>query len=246
MGTGHSHSHAVVGGRSEQLLWTALCLTTTFLIAEIIGGISTNSLALISDAAHMFTDSAALAVSLAVILIGKKTADHQRTFGCFRFEMLAAALNATLLFLVAIHILYEARQRFEDPPSIQSDVMLMFVFLGLIVSLISMCLLSTDKDTGLNVKGAYLEVWSDMLGSVGVIIGVLIIRYLGLEWVDPVIAVGIGLWVLPRTCALLKDSLNILLEGVPEGVALREVAATILRMPSIGSMRDLHVWSIAS
>ena len=243
---GSGHSHAAQPGQSERPLWIALILTTAFLIAEIVGGILTNSLALISDAAHMFTDTAALAISLAAIRIGKRPADNERTFGYYRFEILAAAFNAILLFLVAIYILYEAYQRLNDPPEIQSGTMLLVAALGLVVNLISMKLLSSGKDSSLNVKGAYLEVWSDMLGSVGVIIGALLIRYTGWSWIDSLIAVGIGLWVLPRTWTLLKASMNVLLEGVPEGLGIAEVREAIERVPGVASVHDLHVWSITS
>lgn len=246
MGGGHSHSHAIGEGQNARPLWIALILTSAFLVAELIGGIMTNSLALISDAAHMFTDTAALAVSLAAIQIGKKAADNQRTFGYFRFEILAAAFNAVLLFLVAIYILVEAYQRLKNPPEIQSNGMFFIACLGLVINLISMRLLSADKDSSLNVKGAYLEVWSDMLGSIGVIIGALVIRYLGYSWVDSVVAIAIGVWVLPRTWTLLKASLNILLEGVPEGIGLADVEAELLKQPSVASIHDLHVWAITS
>jgi cobalt-zinc-cadmium efflux system protein len=243
---GSGHSHAAQPGQSERPLWIALGLTTAFLIAEIIGGILTNSLALISDAAHMFTDSAALAVSLAAIRIGKRPADSNRTFGYYRFEILAAAFNAMLLFAVAIYILYEAYQRLHNPPEIQSGTMLMVASFGLVVNLVSMRLLSSGKDSSLNVKGAYLEVWSDMLGSIGVIIGALVIRHTGWTWVDSVIAVAIGLWVLPRTWTLLKASMNVLLEGVPEGLGIAEVKDAIAGVPGVASVHDLHVWSITS
>lgn len=243
---GSGHSHAAQQSQNERPLWIALVLTTTFLVAEILGGILTNSLALISDAAHMFTDSAALAVSLAAIRIGKRPADSQRTFGYYRFEILAAAFNAILLFLVAIYILYEAYQRLNNPPEIQSGTMLLVAAFGLVVNLISMRLLSSGKDASLNVKGAYLEVWSDMLGSIGVIIGALVIRYTGWSWVDSAIAVGIGLWVLPRTWTLLKASMNVLLEGTPEGLGLDEVKEALSRIPGVASVHDLHVWSITS
>jgi cobalt-zinc-cadmium efflux system protein len=216
------------------------------MIAEIIGGILTNSLALISDAAHMFTDTAALAISLAAIRIGKRPADSARTFGYYRFEILAAAFNALLLFAVAVYILYEAWQRLRNPPEIQSGAMLLVAAFGLVVNLISMRLLSSGKDSSLNVKGAYLEVWSDMLGSIGVILGALVIRYKGWGWVDSVIAVAIGLWVLPRTWTLLKASMNVLLEGVPEGLGIAEVCETIAGIPGVTSVHDLHVWSITS
>jgi len=243
---GSGHSHAAQPGQNERPLWIALGFTTAFLIAEIIGGILTNSLALISDAAHMFTDTAALAISLAAIRIGKRPADSERTFGYYRFEILAAAFNAMLLFLVAIYILYEAYQRLHNPPEIQSGTMLVVAAFGLVVNLISMKLLSSGKDSSLNVKGAYLEVWSDMLGSIGVIIGALVIRYTGWGWVDSAIAVAIGLWVLPRTWTLLKASMNVLLEGVPEGLGIADVKEAIARVPGVASVHDLHVWSITS
>ncbi|CAN7400274.1 cation diffusion facilitator family transporter [Massilia sp. LjRoot122] len=243
---GAGHSHAPQPGQNERPLWIALILTTAFLIAEIIGGILTNSLALISDAAHMFTDTAALAISLAAIRIGKRPADSARTFGYYRFEILAAAFNAILLFLVAIYILYEAYERLGTPPDIESGTMLVVAAFGLMVNLISMRLLSSGKDSSLNVKGAYLEVWSDMLGSIGVIIGALVIRYTGWGWVDSLIAVGIGLWVLPRTWTLLKESMNVLLEGVPEGLGIDQVRDAILRVPGVVSVHDLHVWAITS
>lgn len=243
---GSGHSHAALPGQSERPLWIALMLTTAFLVAEIIGGILTNSLALISDAAHMFTDSAALAISLVAIRIGRRPADSARTFGYYRFEILAAALNAVLLFMVAMYILYEAYLRLDDPPEIQSGTMLIVAAIGLVVNLISMKLLSGGKDASLNIKGAYLEVLSDMLGSIGVIIGALVIRYTGWTWVDSVIAVGIGLWVLPRTWTLLKESMHVLLEGVPKGLGIDEINKAILGVPGVASVHDLHVWSITS
>lgn len=241
-----SHANDGTEGKNERPLWIALILTTTFLIAEVVGGVMTNSLALISDAAHMFTDSAALAVSLAAIRIGKRAADNLRTFGYYRFEILAAAFNAVLLFMVAMYILYEAYQRINNPPEIQTSAMLIVATLGLAINLISMRLLANDKDKSLNVKGAYLEVWSDMLGSVGVIAGAIIIRVTGWPWVDSAIAVLIGLWVLPRTWTLLKESMNILLEGVPDGLDLIKIADTLGKIHCVSSIHELHVWAITS
>jgi cobalt-zinc-cadmium efflux system protein len=243
---GAGHSHGVAAGQNEKPLWIALALTTLFLTAEIVGGILTNSLALISDAAHMFTDAAALAISLAAMRIGRRPADGNRTFGYYRFEILAAAFNAILLFLVAIYIIFEAYMRLQTPAEIESGAMLVIAAIGLVVNLISMRLLSAGKDASLNVKGAYLEVWSDMLGSVGVIAGALVIRATGWLWVDSVIAVGIGLWVLPRTWTLLRESMNVLLEGVPGGLATADLTAAVLSIPGVQSLHDLHVWSISS
>lgn len=243
---GAGHSHAVPGTQNERALRFALLLTTVFLIAEVVAGVLTGSLALISDAAHMFTDAAALAIALVAVRIGKRPADSQRTFGYYRFEILAAAFNAILLFLVAIYILFEAYQRLKSPPEIQSTGMLIVAVMGLVINLVSMRLLSGGKEHSLNVKGAYLEVWSDMLGSIGVIAGALIIRFTGWSWVDSLVAVAIGLWVLPRTWLLLKESLNVLLEGVPEGIGLDQVQQAILAVPGVQSLHDLHVWTISS
>lgn len=241
-----THTHALPTSQNEKFLWIALGLTSSFLIAEVIGGIITGSLALLSDAAHMFTDASALAISLAAMRIAKRPADLRRTFGYHRFEILAAAFNAILLFLVAIYILYEAYQRFNFPAEVQPIGMLVIASIGLIVNLISMRLLSAGKDTSLNVKGAYLEVWSDMLGSIGVIAGALLIRFTGWVWVDSAIAVAIGLWVLPRTWMLLKESLNILLEGVPEGMDIDEIQKSMLAVPGVISVHDFHLWAITS
>jgi len=243
MGAGHDHSHAT---GNERALKIALALTSTFLLAELIGGILTKSLALISDAAHMFTDAAALAIALAAIQIGKRPADKQRTFGYYRFEILAAAFNALLLFGVALYILYEAYQRLRAPAEVQSLGMLGIATIGLVVNIVSMRVLAGGREQSLNIKGAYLEVWSDLLGSIGVIFAAIVIRFTGWTWVDSAIAALIGLWVLPRTWILLKSSINILLEGVPEDIDLPSVEQALLTIPGVRSMHDLHVWSLTS
>ena len=241
---GHAHNHAA-GANSRMLGW-ALVLTTTFLIAELIGSFVFNSLALLSDAAHMFTDSAALAIALAAIRIGQRPADDARTFGYRRFEILAAAFNALLLFAVAGYVLWEGIQRFLEPAEVQSTGMLIIASIGLVVNIIAMRLLSGGKDQSLNVKGAYLEVWADMLGSVGVIVGAIVIMVAGWQWVDPLVAIGIGLWVLPRTWILLKDTMQILLEGTPRGVDLTKLRNGIEATPGVVGVHDLHVWSLTS
>lgn len=241
-----SHDHALPSTGNERRLWVALVLTTTFMVAEVVAGVLTNSLALISDAAHMLTDAAALAIALAAVQIGKRKADSARTFGYYRFEILAAAFNCLMLFGVAIYILVEAYARFKNPPEVQSGAMMVVAILGLVINLISMKLLQSGKDASLNVKGAYLEVWSDMLGSLGVILGALIIRFTGWTMVDAIIAVLIGLWVLPRTWVLLKESLNILLEGVPSGMNLEEILRKMSVAKGVKSIHDLHVWALTS
>ena len=243
---GHDHSHAVVTEGNAKKLTFALVLTTTFLVIEVIAGFMTQSLALLSDAAHMFTDAAALAIALVAIKIGKLPADDKRTFGYQRFEILAALFNAMMLVVVAIYILYEAYQRFSHPPEIQSLGMMIVAVIGLIINLISMKILFSSSQESLNVKGAYLEVLSDAVGSVGVIIGATVIYFTGWMWVDTIIAVLIGFWVLPRTWVLLKQSINILLEGVPEEIDIEKLRNDLLALKGVESIHQLKVWAITS
>ena len=248
---GHGHDHGAGGhnhaaGANAKMLSWALALTFTYFIAEVIGGFVFNSLALLSDAAHMMTDVMALVIALLAIKLGQKAADDKRTFGYRRFEILAAAFNAVLLFGVAIYVFVEAIKRFNSPQEVQSWGMLIVASIGLVVNVISMRLLMAGKEGSFNVKGAYLEVWADMIGSVGVIAGALVIRFTGWTWVDPIVAVGIGLWVLPRTWVLLRDTTNVLLEGVPGGLELGEVREAIAATPGVTGLHDLHIWSMSN
>lgn len=241
---GHAHDHTKTA--NVKMLGWALGLTSTYLVAEVIGGFVFNSLALLSDAAHMMTDVAALIIALMAINLGRRAADDRRTFGYRRFEILAAAFNAVLLFAIAIYVFVEAIKRFNNPEPVQSWGMLIVAAIGLAVNLISMRLLSAGKDVSFNVKGAYLEVWADMIGSVGVIAGALVIKFTGWSWVDPIVAVAIGLWVLPRTWILLRDTTNVLLEGVPGGLSLGDVRSAIASVPGVAGVHDLHVWSMSN
>lgn len=241
---GHAHSHTA--GANSRMLTIALVLSAAFLIVEIAGAFIFNSLALLSDAAHMFTDVAALAIALAAVKIGQRPADDVRTFGYRRFEILAAAFNALLLFLVAGYVLWEGVGRLLQPPPVGSTGMLVIAVLGLAVNLIAMRILSAGKDASLNLKGAYLEVWADMVGSLGVIVGAVVIMLTGWGWVDPVVAIAIGLWVLPRTWTLLKDTTRILIEGVPPHLKLAEIRKDIAGIAGVAGVHDLHVWSMTS
>ena len=243
MSAGHEHSFAQTN--STRLKW-ALLLTGSFLVAEVVGGILTGSLALISDAAHMLTDAVALAIALAAINIARRPTNDRLTYGYHRFEILAAAFNAFLLFGVAFYILYAAYERLNQPAEIQSVGMLVIAVLGLLVNLASMRLLAPAQGNSLNVKGAYLEVWSDMLGSLGVIVAAIVIRFTGWVWVDSLVAVLIGFWVLPRAWILLRESLHVLLDGVPKEIQLAELREALLGIPGVTGLHDLHVWSITS
>lgn len=241
-----AHNHALPSTGNERALWAALLLTTIFLVAEVVAGVVFNSLALIADAAHMFTDAAALAIALAAIRVGRRPADAKRAYGYHRFEILAAAFNALLLFGVAFYILFEAWQRFRSAAEVQSLPMLAVAALGLAINLVSMRLLRGGSAESLNMKGAYLEVWSDMLGSLGVIVAAMVIWFTGWSWVDAAAAAAIGLWVVPRTWLLLKESLNILLEGTPEGVDIDEVTRAMRAVDGVEDVHDLHVWALTS
>jgi len=243
---GGDHSHDHTAGANAKMLGWALALTSVYLIAEVVGGIVFNSLALLSDAAHMLTDVAALVIALIAIRVGRKAPDDRRTFGYRRFEILAAAFNALLLFGIAIYIFVEAIRRFTAPQEVQSWGMMLVAGIGLVVNLIAMKLLTAGKEGSLNVKGAYLEVWADMIGSVGVIAGAVVIRLTGWTWVDPIVAVAIGLWVLPRTWTLLRDTTNVLLEGVPGGIRLSDLRERIAATPGVAGVHDLHVWSMTA
>lgn len=230
----------------EQYLWIALILTASFTAVEFFGGLWSGSLALISDAGHMATDVAALIIALFAIKIGKRQADTKRTFGYYRYEILAAVLNAFILFLVAFYIFYQAYLRLYTPSVVASKEMLLIAIIGLIINFISIRLLHHGSQHSLNVRGAYLEAWGDMLGSIGVIIAALVIFYTHWYPIDSIIAILIGLWVLPRTWTLLKESINILLEGVPEGIELDDINQTLTKIPGVLEVHDLHVWALTS
>lgn len=242
----HAHDHNHAREAKPAALAKALALTGTFLVVEVVGGLLTGSLALLSDAAHMFTDTAALAIALAAVKIAERPADSRRTFGYQRFEILAAAVNAVLLFLVALFIIYEGWRRLVEPTQIQSLGMLAIAVVGLLVNLLAMRVLSAGQSDDVNIRGAYLEVWSDMLGSFGVIAAAVVLWLTGWTWVDTLVAIGIGLWVLPRAWSLLKETINVLLEGVPKGLDLHAIETAISEVSGVGGLHDLHVWALTS
>lgn len=244
MSGGHDHGAASI--KHEKPLWWAFGLTATFLVAELLGAYFTNSLALFSDAAHMATDTIALVIGLVSVRLSRRPPDVRRTFGFVRTEAMGAMLNGLMLFGVAVYILWEAWQRFRQPPEVASTGMLVVAILGLIVNLIAMRLLKAGSGESLNIKGAYLEVWSDMLGSLGVIVGALVIKFTGWWRIDPILAVLIGLWVLPRAWTLLKEASNVLMMGVPNGVDLEAVRRALFSHPGVIDLHDLHIWALAS
>lgn len=230
---------------ASRLRW-ALALTGTYMIAEVVGALVTGSLALLADAAHMLTDVGGLALALLAIRFAAREATPQLTYGYLRTEVLSALTNAVVLLLLTVYILYEAYQRFLAPPEIMSGPMLIVAAIGLVVNLISMRLLASGSSESLNVKGAYLEVLGDMLGSVGVIVAALIIMWTGWRLADPIMGAGIGLFIVPRTWTLLKQVTHILMEGTPPNVDLTLLERKLMDIPGVTAVQDLHVWTVTS
>ena len=212
---GHTHGGGTAAGRHKGRLKGALALTAGFMVVEAVGGVLTGSLALVADAAHMLTDAGGLALALIAIRFAERPATPQKTYGYVRLEILAALLNAVVLLLLTIFILYEAVDRFLNPPPILAGPMLAVAVVGLAVNFASMKLLAAGSSESLNMKGAYFEVMSDMLGSLGVIIAALVVMFTGWRLADPIIGAGIGLFIVPRTWPLMRQAIHILMEGTP-------------------------------
>ena len=246
----HDHAHhdhaSAAGIRHEKPLWWALALIVGFMLVEVAAAFATNSLALLSDAAHMATDALALGIALVAVRLSRRPPDARRSFGYVRTEALGALANGVLLFALAGYILYASLHRLLRPADVASLGMLVVGVLLLAVNLVAMRLLKAGSGESLNMKGAYLEVWADMLGSVGVIVGALAIHFFGWVLVDPLVAIAIGLWVLPRAWRLVRQAGHVLMMGVPDGIALDEVRAALSGVPGVVDVHDLHVWSLAS
>ncbi len=246
-GHGHGHGSAVTAaGRHRRPLFVAFGLTAAFMIVEIAAGVITGSLALLSDGAHMATDVVGLGMSLAAITLAARPAANQRTYGFYRLEVLAALANGILLFGVAGYVLFEAYRRLSDPPTVASGPLLVVAALGLIVNLISFRLLVSGAKESLNIRGAYLEVLGDLLGSVGVIVAGVIIYLTGWRYADPLIGAGIGLFILPRTWKLTGQALRILMQVAPPGLDVDAVQDRIAALAGVVEVHDLHIWTLTS
>ena len=239
-------SHGTAAAKHSKRLAIALAMTATYMVAEIIGGLITGSLALLADAAHMATDVVGLGLALLAIRFAARPATPQRTYGFLRMEVLSALTNAVILLLLTVYIIYEAYQRFLAPPEVLSGPMLIVALIGLAVNLVSMWLLIGGSKESLNVKGAYFEVLGDMLGSVGVIAASLVIMFTGWQLADPLIGAGIGLFIVPRTWILLKQAVNILMESTPANVDVEKMTTSLGSIPGVTAVHDLHVWTITS
>ncbi|MBV9950484.1 MAG: cation transporter [Acidimicrobiia bacterium] len=235
------------GERHKGRLAIALAVLCTFMVVEVVGGVLTGSLALLSDAGHMLTDVLGLGMALAAIQLASRAGSHpHRTFGLYRLEILAALANAVLLVGVAVYVLVEAIRRFSDPREVLAGPVLVVAALGLVANLVAFFLLRGGASESLNVEGAYLEVLADTVGSVGVIVGAIVLHITGWTWVDPLVGVAIGLWILPRTWRLGAQALRILVEAAPPGTDLGAIEADLGRVAGVVDVHDLHVWTLTS
>jgi cation diffusion facilitator family transporter len=246
MGHGHSHAPATAGAAQRRRLVLVLGLTVAVLAAEVVGAVLSGSLALLADAGHMATDAAGLGLALAAVTLAQRPARGRRTFGWQRVEILAAVANGLLLLAVAAYVLIEAIRRIGQPPEIGAGLMLVVASVGLVVNLGSILLLHGGRRTSLNVRGAYLEVVADALGSVAVIVAAVVIATTGWTPADIVASAVIGCLVLPRAWQLLREAFDVLLEAAPRGVDLGDVRAHILGVDGVLDVHDLHAWTITS
>ncbi|GAA1900374.1 cation diffusion facilitator family transporter [Streptomyces durmitorensis] len=249
MGAGHDHGHSHGGTATAAYrgrLRIALSITVTVMVVEIVGGIMADSLALIADATHMATDALGLGMALLAIQFANRPATENRTFGYARAEILAALANCLLLLGVGGYVLYEAIQRFITPAETEGGLTIVFGVIGLVANMISLSLLMRGQKDSLNVRGAFLEVMADALGSLAVIVAAVLILTTGWQAADPIASLVIGLMIVPRTVKLLRETLNVLLESAPKGVDMVEVRSHILDLPGVEDVHDLHAWTITS
>ena len=249
MGHGHDHAHHHhTHGANKKTLTIAFFIITGFMVIEIIGGILTNSLALLSDAGHMFSDAVSLGIGALAFQLGERVASYNKTYGYKRFEILAAFFNGVTLVLVAVFIIIEAIQRFSNPLEIASKGMLVIATIGLIVNILVAWILMRGGDTkdNLNVRAAFLHVIADMLGSVGAIIAAIVILFFGWSWADPVASLIVSCIILISGYRVTKDAIHILMEGAPSHIKVEEIIDVFKRNPGIIDIHDLHVWSITS
>lgn len=249
----HGDDHATprltagtAGVRHRRALWIAFGLTAGYMVVEFIVGFATGSLALLSDAAHMGTDVLGLGMALAAISLAARPRGGQRTFGFARLEVLAALANGILLFAVAGVVIVEAIRRWSEPPDVPGWPLIITAAIGMVINLIAMRLLMAGQRESINVRGAYLEVLADMIGSIGVIVSAIVIVTTGWPYADPIMGIAIGLFILPRTFGLVRRALRILLEAAPDHVDVGEVERALAEVDGVAGVHDVHIWTVTS
>ena len=244
--TDHAHSHHSSANANQRRLLIALAITGLMTMVELVGGLLSNSLALLGDAGHMFTDTLALGLSVVALSLAKRPASQTRTYGFHRAEVLAALANGTILVLICGFIFYEAYQRFVEPPEVRGTLMLAVAAIGLLANLVGILILRSASRDNLNVKGAFLHMWGDTISSVGVIVGGVIIWATDWTMVDPIISIFIGLLILRGAVKLVLESSDILLEAVPKHLDVTRIISALKEIEGVKDVHDVHLWTITS
>jgi len=242
----HRHGRAAARAGNRRRLALTLLLAAGYMVAEVVGGLITNSLALLADAGHMLSDVAALGLSLFAIWIAERPPTARRTYGYYRIEILAALANGAALVAVSAYIVVEAFQRLRDPPEVMGPLMLAIAAGGLVVNLLGLWILHEGRGESLNVRGAWLHVLTDALGSVGAIAAAGLIWAFAWNWADPAISVLIAILVVYSAWRLLAESVSVLMEAAPKGIDVDEVDRVMRATPGVVGVHDLHVWTITS
>ncbi|SER28905.1 cation diffusion facilitator family transporter [Microlunatus flavus] len=248
MGHDHAHAHGslTATGRHRRRLVLVMVITLAVFLAEVVGGLLSGSLALLADAGHMLTDSAGLLIALIASVLAARPATSARTFGLQRAEVLAALVNGVLLVAIAVLVLVEAVRRWQDPTQVSSGLMLVVALVGIAANVVGLLVLRGGKDESLNLRGAYLEVLGDLLGSVAVVVAAVVIWTTGWVRADALASVLVVCLILPRAWSLIRDVVDVLLEAAPRGVDLDRVRDHIQETPGVVEVHDLHVWTITS
>ncbi len=242
----HDHVHGIRGASNRTLLTISLVVTSVVMIVQVVGAILTGSLALLADAAHMFTDAAALVIALVASIVAARPANDRRTFGYRRAEVFGALINAVILIVLSLGIAWEGVKRLIDPGEVevQGGLMLIVAVVGMLANAFALWLLSAAQRTSINVRGAYLEVLGDLIGSVAVIIAAVVIVTTGWMPVDALASLLIAAMILPRAAGLLREVFSVLLEAAPEGTHVAEIREHLLGAEGVRDVHDVHVWQL--
>jgi cobalt-zinc-cadmium efflux system protein len=238
---GHDHSHPVPRGR---VLWIVIAMTVVIFVAEIVGGLVSGSLALLADAGHMLSDAGGLIIAACAIIVGQRRATTRATYGFRRAEVLAAAVNAGAVAVIAVWIAVSAVRRLGEPEEVTTGLMAAVAVVGLVANLVSAVILQRSAGESLNLRGAYLHVLADLLGSVAVIVAAVVIALTGWTWVDPLASLGIAALILPRSWDLLRTAVGVLMEQAPTASDPVGIRDAILRVDGVDEVHDLHIWSV--
>lgn len=246
MGASHTHGYGTATGKHRRRLILVLVITLSIVGVQVVGGLLSGSLALLADAGHMLTDATGVAVALIAAALAARPATKARTYGLQRAEILAALANALLLGTLGVWVVVEAVRRWNDPPGVATGLMLIVAIVGGLANLASLLILRGAQKESLNVRGAYLEVLGDLIGSVAVIAAGVVIATTGYLRADVIASIAIGLFILPRSWSLLREVVDVLLEATPKGIDLDQVRQHIRGVAGVVDVHDLHVWTITS